>query len=265
MNKKNAIKGIALVVVILIAAGIALFISNGPGGNGKTGISLDFTLDEFKFMGHAITEGDQLSRIMVENHIDFFTGAVCDKDFYAEKNSYGHIYIMCPAYHAQDDAPDSTIPEEERRRSWLSGYTVTDTTIPGNSEVVSMTISAKQKDLETYYEGPINIGDTMEEVQNIMQINAIKKYGIYDKEARYETYSFICNQGVIVFEEQCSGHRDEYDSYSSKLAYLADGHKITYLFRYPEYRLGIVFGESGTVEQIAVTYDPEGVLDQFSN
>lgn len=254
MNKKKVIiiSVSAAAAVCLIVAGIVIFI--------LTRIGLGVTLNDFKFMGHTITEGDQLNNIMEENDIEYFTGAVCDKDFYAKKNDQGQIYIMCPALHPQDDAEGSTIPEEDRRRTWSSGYVVTDMSVPGNKEAVSITIEATHKKLDEYYEGPIHIGDTMEDVKNIMQIDAIKKYGVYKYATKYETYSFFCTQGNIVFEEKCSGRRDEYDSYSDKLEYLANGHYITYLFRYPKYLMGISFGEDGTVNHIALTYDPEGVL-----
>ncbi len=255
-------KGKFVIIAGLCVMVGALFILSGCSRAGKNAINIAFTLDEFSFMGHSITEGDKLNQIMAENNIDFFSGAVCDKDYYAHKDGNGHIEIMCPAYHQQDDADDSTVPVEERRRAWTSGYAVTDTSIPGNVEIVSITAYSNHKNIDDYYEGPINIGDTMDEVRAIMQIDNIKATGIYDSRAKYETYSFSCNQGKIMYEEKCSGRRDEYDSYSDKLAYLADGHKITYIFKYPKYRLGVVFGEDGTVNHIAVTYDPEGILEK---
>lgn len=128
--------------------------------------------------------------------------------------------------------------------------------------MVSMIASINHKNVDAFFESPIHIGDTMESVTEIMQIAAIKKYGSYDKDARYESYTFVSNDGPIVFEERCSGHREEYDTFTDKLVYLAEGHIITYLFRYEGYRLGISFAEDGTVGSIGVTYDPNGVLDQ---
>lgn len=260
MKKNNLTKPLMILLAALpFIATLAVYIAFVPNNlfSPLLGIvRLNYDISQFSFMGHSITEGAQIDTIMQEKGMEYFYGAVSKDPFYAKTNN-GYSYIMCPA-NSKKDLDNSDWSGSE----WISGYSV------GAKDLVDITIYRSSRHVEEYYSGPINIGDSYDDVMSMLKVGELKKKGTYSRHNQHVYYSCITNHGPVTFEERPSGDRDEFDRYKSVSDYLAEDHTVSYVIYEHPYRLSVAFqmDSSGnpTVSAIAVSYDPERLYEKMN-
>ena len=154
--------------VVLIVAGVLGVVFVRQNWNSKdTGphsIEFTFGFDEFTFMKHTLSEGDRMSAIMMENNIGMANSVNDTRDYfvYYADNMKAQV-LMCP-YEIDGD-----------RNYRASVYIVSKES--ENDRRIHMSIDKSQPEYDTYYKGPIQIGDSLEQVYEYLHIDEIKKYG----------------------------------------------------------------------------------------
>lgn len=241
--KRASILKIIIGVIIVGALGAALFFWISES-NKDHDISFDFVFDDFTFMSFSLGEGDRMTAIMEQNNIQMSEGATNSKDYYVEQ-SRGTKQVMCPANNGD-------------RKGWTSAYGVCTDSGDGR---ISMCIDKTQNEYESYYKGPIQIGDSFEELYEYLSIDDIKKYGSVEEKNNRIYYTCESNLGLFTFKEEPYPGLDDLKKYKNTKAYLEAGNTISYCFRFDKYYMNITVDENLTVSIIAITYDPNDVLD----
>lgn len=131
-------------------------------------VEFDISIDDFKFMGHTVSEGDQIQTIAQERgipYIDFDTEIVEGK-YYIDESEYNdgttEEWIFCP-----DNGME---PGEWDGHGWSGTYT------GGNAQsnaCVQILIESSNRYIDEYYEGPINPGDSIEQVKKVINYSEI--------------------------------------------------------------------------------------------
>lgn len=251
--KRKKILLIIVSVLLVIAAGFVLVSGKFDLGNGiRHAVSFDFTFDDFKFMNHTLSEGNKMKVIMDENGIGMSEGAVNSKDYYVEEKVNYAQSLMCPA----------DFGNAEVQRGWESAYVVS--TVPEDGRI-SMCITKVQTEYESYYKGPIQIGDSFDQVYDYLHIDEIKKCSIIEEKHNRRYYTCDTNLGTITFKEAPSTEFDDFYQFKDPKDYLMAGNSICYDIKTNEYFLRVTVDETQTVSNISLSYDPNHVLDDFTN
>ena len=241
--------------VVLIVAGVLGVVFVRQNWNSKdTGphsIEFTFGFDEFTFMKHTLSEGDRMSAIMMENNIGMANSVNDTRDYfvYYADNMKAQV-LMCP-YEIDGD-----------RNYRASVYIVSKES--ENDRRIHMSIDKSQPEYDTYYKGPIQIGDSLEQVYEYLHIDEIKKYGELEEKNNRKYYTCDSNLGVITFHEEPFTGLQELEKYKTPEEYLKTGNTIQYIINFATYDLQVQVDESLTVSHISLAYDPDrtGTVNQ---
>ena len=234
--------------VVLIGAGVLGVVFVRQNWNSKdTGphsIEFTFGFDEFTFMKHTLSEGDRMSAIMMENNIGMANSVNDTRDYfvYYADNMKAQV-LMCP-YEIDGD-----------RNYRASVYIVSKES--ENDRRIHMSIDKSQPEYDTYYKGPIQIGDSLEQVYEYLHIDEIKKYGELEEKNNRKYYTCDSNLGVITFHEEPFTGLQELEKYKTPEEYLKTGNTIQYIINFDTYDLQVQVDESLTVSHISLAYDPD--------
>lgn len=243
--KRTVFFTILLSVICIVSLGCVFFSPKSATENSHE-ISFDFTFDDFTIFDYTLGVGDRMSAIMTSNGIRLSEGAVNSKDYYVEEDDRHHTkMLMCPV-----------VSEDNKR--WKSAYVVTTSPRDGR---IGMIIDKTQKEYETYYKGPIQIGDSFEQVYKYLSIDEIKKHGIMERKGKRVYFTCESNLGTFTMKEVPYTGLNFFNNYKKTEEYLKEGNHIQYSFRFDLYYMDIVVDETLTVSEISITYDPNHVLD----
>lgn len=237
--------------VVIIAAGVLgiLFLRHV-----EPKINFTFAFDDFTFMNHTLSEGDQMNAIMRENNIVMTDNRLDQKDMdfwvnYDEKSKTQ--MLMCPVE-----------TKKESEKCSISVYNVSKDYV--NDGRVSFGIIEDLLDYEAYYKGPIHTGDSLEQVYRELQIEEIMKSGVLVEKNNRRYYTCDSNFGEITLLIKADSGIEDLDKYSTTEEYLKAGNGIGYGIKFDEYYLSVHVDESQTVSGFGLTYDPNHVIENSS-
>ena len=237
---------IIISLIFVVSLGFAFFSWKSEDGTVHA-ISFDFTFDDFTFMGFTLGEGDRMTAIMTRYGIEMSDGTDDTKDYYVQESfRHGTKMVMCPA------------EDSDGKKHWLSSYVVC--THPDDGRI-QMYIDKIHTQYESYYKGPIHIGDSFDQVYEYLSITDIKRTGTIEEKRNRKYYTCESNLGVFTFKEEPYTGLDDFSKYKDPKKYLKEGNTIRYCFKFDEYYLSVEVDETLTVSNIAVEYDPNHVLD----
>lgn len=245
MKRVNLLK-IIIIAIFIVSLGLAFFFVKSENETDHE-IFFDFTFDDFTFMNFSLGEGDRVTAIMTQNNIKLSDGAVNSKDYYVEQSlGTGKVkQVICPA-------------NSGNKKGWTSAYSVCTNPKDGR---ITMYIDKTQTEYKSYYKGPIQIGDSYEKLYKYLSINDIMKYGSIEEKNNRVYFTCESNLGVFTFKEEPYTGLNDLKKYKDSKKYLKAGHTISYCFRFDKYYMDITVDENLTVSKIAITYDPNDVLD----
>ncbi len=237
---------IIIACVVIVAAGVLGFVFTRQNSKDTEPHPIEFTFgfDEFTFMKHTLSEGDRMSAIMIENNIGMANSVNDTRDYfvYYADNMKAQV-LMCP-YEIDGD-----------RNYRASVYIVSKES--ENDRRVYMSIDQAQPEYDTYYKGPIRIGDSLEQVYEYLHIDEIKKYGELEEKNNRKYYTCDSNLGVITFHEEPFTGLQELEKYETPEEYLKTGNTINYIINFDTYDLMVKVDESLAVSHIGLIYDPD--------
>lgn len=249
MNKRRIWKIIGSAVIIVAGVlGILLLRHAEPK------INFTFAFDDFTFMNHTLSEGDQMNAIMRENNIIMTDNRLDQKDMdfwvnYDERSKTQ--MLMCPVE-----------TKKESEKGSISVYTVSKDYV--NDGRVSFGIIEDLLDYEAYYKGPIHTGDSLEQVYRELQIEEIMKSGVMVEKNNRRYYTCDSNLGEITLKINPDSGIGDLDKYSTTEEYLKTGNGIGYTIRFDEYYLSVHVDENQTVSSFGLSYDPNHVVENSS-
>lgn len=237
--------------VVIITAGVLgiLFLRHV-----EPKVNFTFTIDDFTFMNHTLSEGDQMNAIMRENNIVQTDNRLEQNhmDFWVNYDERSKTQmLMCP-----------TETKNEAEKCSISVYNVSKDYV--NDGRVSFVIIDDLLDYETYYKGPIHIGDSLEQVYKELQIEEIMKSSVIVKKDNQRYYTCDSNFGEITLTIKADSGIEDLDNYSTTEEYLKAGNGIGYGIWFDEYFLSVHVGESQTVSGFGLAYDPNHVIGNSS-
>lgn len=149
-------------------------------------VVLDFTYDDFKFMGHSVSEAMTASEIASVEGIPNFDEILNHTNVkYSWTSDDVYMTIYCPS--VVDGG-------EWDGNGGLYGYS-------SGPEYVEIYVCDEHRFIDEFYEGPINIGDSKEKVNEIIKYDELTKEGSYSEDGERWNYDVESPQGLFLFTE----------------------------------------------------------------